>query len=262
MEHNKENILIIETPEGIDFSLRLASPVIRCLAWVLDLFCISVITSALSSLINLFSIISVDITLAVRIISIFVVSIGYGIIMEYFWRGQTVGKNLFKLRVMDIQGLNLQLHQVIIRNLLRFVDILPLFYMVGGLACFTTRYSQRIGDVAANTIVVWNPVINEPDLDQLLPDKYNSFHDYPHLGARLRQRVSPREAGMALQALLRRDQFDLAARVELFKEIADYFKNVVEFPQEAVDGISDEQYIRNVVDVLFRIGPRQICTPV
>ena len=36
------------------------------------------------------------------------------------------------------------------------------------------------------------------------------------------------------------------------QQIAEYFKTIVEFPQEATDGISDEQYIRNVVDILFR----------
>lgn len=252
MDYNNENTLIIEIPEGVDFSLRLAGPIIRCLAWIIDLFCISAITKALSLVTGLLMIFSSDLGNALSVLFYFIVSIGYGIIMEYFWRGQTIGKRLFKLQVMDIQGLNLQLHQVIIRNLFRIVDILPLLYAVGGIACLFTRYSQRLGDVAGNTIVVWTTSINEPDLDQLLPDKYNSFRDYPHLVGRLRQKVTPKEAGVALKALIRRDQFDLAARMELFREIASWFKEIVHFPQEAVDGISDEQYIRNIVDVLFR----------
>ena len=89
-------------------------------------------------------------------------------------------------------------------------------------------------------------------MDQILPDKYNSFKAYPHLEARLRQRTSPDEAGIALQALLRREQLDPPARVELYKEIASHFKKIVPFPAEATDGISDEQYIRNVVEALFR----------
>ena len=252
MNNTKTNILTIETPEGIPFSLRLAGPVTRFLAWSLDFFCIGVITKILGVVIGLLAIISHDIAMAVSIIIYFIVSIGYGMIMEYFWRGQTIGKRLFRLRVMDEQGLSLQFHQVAIRNLLRFVDSLPLFYLVGGIACFVTRNAQRLGDVAANTIVVWSPKIPEPDLDQVLMDKYNSFREYPHLEARLRQRVSPYEAGVALQSLLRRDQLDPVARVELFRDMASHFKAIIPFPQEAVDGISDEQYIRNVVDILFR----------
>ena len=89
--------------------------------------------------------------------------------------------------------------------------------------------------------------------------KYNSFHEYPHLEARLRQRTSPAEANVALQALFRRDELDPLARIELFNEVAEYFRSIVKFPQEATEGISDEQYIRNVVDVLWskRISNRQ-----
>lgn len=244
--------MIIETPEGIEFSLRLAGPVIRCLAWIIDLACIGVLTRLLNSLMNLVLIISPDLAYAGAIFMYFIISIGYGIVLEFFWRGQTIGKHIFGLKVMDIQGLNLQLHQVIIRNLLRVVDNLPAFYLIGGISCLISRYSQRLGDVAANTIVVWNHKTYKPDLEQLMPDKYNSFHDYPHLEARLRQQTSPQEAAIALKALVRRNDLAPQARVKLFREIAEYFRNVVQFPQEAVDGISDEQYIRNVVDVLFR----------
>jgi hypothetical protein len=153
---------------------------------------------------------------------------------------------------MDEGGLRLQFSQILIRNLLRFVDMLPGFYLVGGLACFFSKRSQRLGDFAANTIVVRNPKIEEPNLDQLALGKFNSLRRYPHLEARLRQRVSPDEARLALQSLLRRDEFEPSARVELFAELAAHFRALVVFPQEAVETIADEQYIRNVVDVLFR----------
>jgi hypothetical protein len=196
--------------------------------------------------------ISVDLAYAITMLTYFVVSIGYGIFFEWYWQGQTLGKKFLRLRVMDEKGLRLQFSQVVIRNLLRFIDWLPGLYLIGGLTCFISKRAQRLGDFAANTIVVWNPRILEPDLDQLLEGKYNSFRDYPHVEARLRQRVSPPESQIALQALLRRDGLEPNARVELFHDIASYFKNIVEFPQEAADGISDEQYVRNVVDALYR----------
>ncbi len=146
----------------------------------------------------------------------------------------------------------LQFSQIVIRNLLRFVDMLPAFYLVGGIACLASRRAQRLGDFAANTIVVHNPKIQEPDLDQLLAGKFNSLREYPHLAARLHQRVSAGEARVALQALIRRDELNAQARVELFGEIAAHFRSLVEFPPEATEGITDEQYVRNVVDILFR----------
>ena len=252
MNHGKTNTLTIRTPEGIIFSLLLSGPVIRFLAWTIDLGAIIVISRILSALLGVLGILSLDIASAASIIAYFIVSIGYGILTEWYWRGQTLGKRLFRLRVMDVQGLRLQFSQIVIRNLLRFVDSLPAFYLVGGLACLLSRRTQRLGDVAANTIVVRNPKVSQPDLDQVLTDKYNSFQDYPHLEARLRQRVSPQESALALKALLRRDELTPNARIELMRHIASHFEKIVEFPQQATDGISDEQYVRNVVDALYR----------
>jgi len=55
-----------------------------------------------------------------------------------------------------------------------------------------------------------------------------------------------------LQALLRRNSLEDHARVELFGQIAAHFRSMVEFPPEATEGIIDEQYVRNAVDVLFK----------
>ena len=246
------NTLTIKTPEGIDFSLLLAGPITRFLAWSVDLLVILAINKLLNVLLGTLGILSRDLATAAIILGYFIVSIGYGIVTEWYWHGQTLGKRLLRLRVTDVHGLQLQFSQIVIRNLLRFVDSLPALYLVGGLACLINRRAQRLGDFVANTVVVWNPRLDEPDLDQLLEGKYNSFRQYPHLEARLRQHVSPTEAQIALQALIRRDEFEPRSRVELFQGIVNHFKSVVSFPAEATDGISDEQYLRNVVDALFR----------
>jgi len=252
MNVGKTNTLTIRTPEGVEFSLLLAGPITRFLAWSVDLLMILAINKLLNVVLSLVGILSQDLATAGNILGYFVISIGYGICLEWYWQGQTLGKRLLRLRVTDVHGLQLQFSQIVIRNLLRFVDSLPALYLVGGVACLINRYSQRLGDFAANTIVVWNPRVDEPDLDQLLEGKFNSFCGYPHLEARLRQHVTPAEAQIALQALLRRDEFDPQARVDLFERIVSYYKNIVAFPTEATDGISDEQYVRNIVDALFR----------
>ena len=252
MPQGKTGTLLVQTPEGIVFSLMLAGPVTRLLAWAVDMACIGALSSAIGSGFGLLGLLSPDFARGMAVLSYFVIQIGYGIVLEWFWRGQTLGKRLLRLRVMDAQGLRLQFSQIVIRNLLRFVDMLPAFYLVGGIACLASRRAQRLGDFAANTIVVRNPKIQEPDLDQLLAGKFNSLREYPHLAARLHQRVSPGEARVALQALVRRDELNAQARVELFGEIAAHFRSLVEFPPETTEGITDEQYVRNVVDILFR----------
>jgi uncharacterized RDD family membrane protein YckC len=250
MERTKT--LHIKTPEGITFALPLAGPVVRFLAWIVDFACVFVIMTAINIGIQVTQIVSFDFARAAAIISYFVLSIGYGILCEWYYKGQTLGKRLLSLRVMDIQGLRLQPSQIVIRNLLRFIDSLPVCYLVGGLSCLLSPRSQRLGDLAANTIVTREPKVPRPDLEQLLTHKYNSLRDYPHLAARLRQRTSPHEANIALQALLRRDELDPNARVELFAQIAAHFRKMIPFPQEVIEGITDEQFVRNVVDVLLQ----------
>ena len=252
MISQKTNTVTIRTPEGIEFSMMLAGPVTRFLAWSIDAACIAVIVMIMNVLLGIIGIISRDLATAANFIGYFIVSIGYGIVMEWYWQGQTLGKRILRLRVTDVQGLRLQFNQIVIRNLLRFVDSLPTFYLLGGLTCLINRRYQRLGDFAANTIVTRHPTIQEPDLDQLLNGKFNSFRKYPHLEARLRQRVSPQEAQIALQALVRRDELDPRARIDLFDTMAAHFATVVDFPTEATDGISAEQYVRNVADALFR----------
>lgn len=244
--------LQIRTPEGIVFSQTLASPVTRFLAWAIDLTCIAAAMMVLQVVMAFVQLVSQDFATALSVFVYFILTIGYAIATEYWWRGQTIGKRVLRLRVVDAEGMRLEFSQVAIRNLLRVVDSLPLFYLVGGATAFLSRKAQRLGDIAANTVVIRIPRIAQPDLDKLLPDKFNSLRAYPHLCARLRQRVSPDEASIALQAIMRRDDFDDASRVQLFGELAVHFKAKVEFPAEATDGIADERYVRNVADVLYR----------
>nr|WP_307726379.1 RDD family protein [Trichlorobacter sp.] len=231
--------------------MLLAGPTSRLLALLVDFACISVASTTISTVLRLFTLISQDIFMALTILSGFVISIGYGIGCEWYWQGQTVGKRLLHLRVMDEQGLKLQFSQVVIRNLLRIVDSLPALYLVGGIASLISRKCQRLGDLAAGTIVIRTPKVQLPDLEQLGTEKFNSLAAYPQLVARLRQKVSREEGAIALRALIRREELDPTARLELFRELAVMFRSQVAFPAEAVDGVSDERYVRNVVELLF-----------
>jgi len=248
----RTSTLQIRTVEGVVFSQQLAGPVTRFLAWFVDLLCIGLLMWAVGWLSMLVGFLSWNFAGAFSTLVYFVISIGYGIACEWGWRGQTIGKKLFRLRVVDFEGMRLQFNQIVTRNLLRFVDSLPVVYFVGGLACWFSPKCQRLGDLAANTVVIRNPHVTEPDIEQLVAGKFNSLRQYPHLAARLRQNVSPGEAAVALQSLVRRDEFDPVDRVELFAELAGHFRAKVQFPPEATDGIADEQYLRNVVDVIFR----------
>ncbi len=246
------NSLSIRTPEGITFTLLLAGPVARFLALAMDFACITAAMSALRVLFVLIGFISPDLSAAAYILVYFVVATGYMTAAEWYWRGQTIGKRLLRLQVMEAQGFRIRPSQIVIRNLMRFVDALPGFYLVGGAVCLLSRRSQRLGDIVANTVVVRNRKIPVIDMNQLFSGKYNSLKEHPYLAARLRQRVSTAEAGIALQALIRRDEFEAAERVALFEDLAAHFRGLVEFPEDITHGIADEQYVRDVVEILFR----------
>ncbi len=252
METDAVSTLRLRTPEGITFALPLAGPVARLLAWLLDVAIVMGVTSILGTAAGLLGWLAPDVAVAASTLSFFVVQFGYAMITEWSWRGQTIGKRVLSLRVVDVAGHRLQFSQVAIRNLLRAVDILPGLYLVGGVAMLLSKRGQRLGDLAANTAVIRIPKLTQPDTSQLLAGKFNTLRAHPHLCGRLRQDVSPDEAALALSALQRRDEFEASARVELFRDLAGHFREKVPFPEATTEGLGDEQFVRNVVDVLYR----------
>jgi uncharacterized RDD family membrane protein YckC len=249
----KTAALEIRTPEGVVFSQPLASPVSRFLAYSLDFLVILALQIAVGRVLSLLTVISRDAASAISIATFFLITVGYGMFFEWLWSGRTIGKRVVGLRVIDEGGLPLKGTQVIVRNLMRFIDAAPVFYFVGGMACLISRRCQRLGDLVAGTLVVRIPRSREPRLQEVLGNRFhNAFADHPHLEARLRQKVSPEEGQLVMNALVRRDDLEAAERVNLYAKLADYFRELVAFPEEAVIGLTDEQYLRNVADTVFR----------
>jgi len=243
--------LSIETPEGVVFSFELATPVTRALAWAVDTAAIVLGNMLVGQIAKLVARMNADVANAVSVVGFFVISVVYAIVLEWRWRGQTIGKRLLGLRVMDVHGLRLELPQIALRNLLRVIDMLPFFYLVGGLTCIFSRNAQRLGDMAANTIVARERTMEIPDIEQIAPAKYNSLLTQPHLAARLRSVVTPESAALAVRAVTLRDGYDPLARIVLFRELAEYFRSLVQFPDEAVENLTDEQYVRSVLRVIY-----------
>lgn len=247
--------LQVRTPEGVSFAFALASPVTRLAAWVVDKAVVMAAWMIISALIMLGGWINSDLTRGLLAAGFFVLSLGYGISTEWLWDGQTLGKRLLRLRVMDERGLPLSPSQVVIRNLLRAVDVLPGAYLVGGIVALLNRKVQRLGDLAAATIVVNEERSSGPNLAGLGLAKFNSLRGQLHIAARLRAKTSPALAHAALAALQRRDQFDDAVRVRLFHDLSEHFRLAGAIPPDLVEGISDEQLVRNAVELLYNQRP-------
>jgi uncharacterized RDD family membrane protein YckC len=87
----------------------------------------------------------------------FALTFGYDVLFETLAAGRTSGKRLAGLRVVTALGGPVTFHVSAIRNLLRAIDFLPGAYVVGAAVILIGRRNQRLGDVAAGTLVIRVP---------------------------------------------------------------------------------------------------------
>ncbi len=248
----EKNTIILVTPEGVEFSLVLAGTITRFIAWMIDFFVIITASIFLSKFFLLVEYINLDLAQALNIIFYFLISIGYGIAAEWYWRGQTIGKRLLSLRVIDKNAGKINFHQIFIRNLLRVIDMLPALYLIGGLFNFFTKNGQRLGDIAADTIVIRHSSVSIPDIMQLNSGKYNIFRKFPKFEMRIRQKLQPLQTDLAIQCILRRDSLEPESRILIYKQAADHFDLLLKTPLELKVNLTDEQFLRNIIDSYYK----------
>ena len=135
---------------GSRFVALLVDYLIWLIAVIVLIFLISLIDPSLSH----FSKLGEKWAFALFIFVPFVLYWGYFTLFEAFWSGRTPGKRLAKIRVIQRSGRGIGLFESMTRNLLRIVDQFPLVYAVGAVSIFLTRDHQRLGDLAAGTLVV------------------------------------------------------------------------------------------------------------
>ena len=156
----------VETPESVEVSFELAGPGSRFCALAIDLTLLwlavfvlfVVLMCAGAPLWSQMDDMSDDAAfswfLAILIVLAMVVMFGYHVIFEFLMNGQTPGKRYIQIRVIRDDGTPATGMDIVIRNLVRLVDVLPGAYVVGGIAAFLHPQYKRLGDMAAGTIVV------------------------------------------------------------------------------------------------------------
>lgn len=144
----------IVTPENIAFYYRLAGPFRRLPAYIIDLIVMSLIVTGLVTLILVAAAyLGQPAPQGVAMIAYFFIYWGYGGAFEAIWNGQTPGKYAMGLRVVSTTGLPITAQQAVLRNILRAAD--TIFYLLIAALCFcSTRRFQRLGDLAADTMVI------------------------------------------------------------------------------------------------------------
>lgn len=168
MESNSDQ-LNIDTPELVAIEMPLAGIGSRFIALLVDylIWGAAFLVLGLLSLfllpgIKAFSRISGQWAAALSIFVAFLFNWGYFTLFEAFWNGRTPGKRVAHIRVIQRSGRAIGLFESMARNLVRYIDQIPFFYLVGGIAVFVTRQHQRLGDLAAGTLVVRDCEQEEP----------------------------------------------------------------------------------------------------
>jgi uncharacterized RDD family membrane protein YckC len=168
--------LTIDTPEQIALEFPLASAGSRFLALAIDTliqlggFMVIAIVALLANLVRANIAASLGTwALAILVIVGFLLYYGYYAAFEALWNGQTPGKRAIQLRVITTAGRPISGYDALLRNLLRIVDQLPGIYTVGLLSIFLTERNQRLGDLAADTVVVHEQLIERRNIQRRAP---------------------------------------------------------------------------------------------
>lgn len=218
----------LRTPEQIDLLYDLAGLGSRFMAIAIDMLIQGAVIGALAAVFgfgaalfalnlrdlfgrNSGAVLSVGI--AVAVLLIFLLTWGYFLIFELIWNGQTPGKRVVGIRVLTTRGEPVTLVHALVRNLLRPVDMLPSSYMVGAICILVTRRCQRLGDIAAGTVVVRE---RHAELPRTLPPLDPALALPPHLASAF----SSDDVRLARDFLLRAPYLRAARRAELGRQVA------------------------------------------
>ena len=146
----------VELADGVTLQLRVAGPAVRALSWLIDLliaigcFILAAIVLEIAGAIT-----SAEVGQGLMLLSVFLFKWFYNVFFEMGKRQATPGQRGMGLKVASVSGAPPRLPQSLIRNLLRTIDILPFAYLTGLICALSNRRFQRLGDLVADTVVVY-----------------------------------------------------------------------------------------------------------
>lgn len=164
-----DTVVCAETPEGIAIELRPSGLSARAFAYLLDflirfgvLYAVAIVTSIMGGF-----------GVGLLLILWFGLEWFYPVVFELSRWGATPGKRVLGIKVVMDNGLPITPAASITRNLLRTADFLPALYGFGVISMLLRRDFKRLGDIAANTLVVYQPApppkVTIDDVEPLAP---------------------------------------------------------------------------------------------
>lgn len=235
----------ILTPEHVQIRLTPAGPGSRFLALIVD----SLSAAAVAATVALFLVPLLPAGLGTALFATFnfLLTWGYHVFFEVRSRGQSPGKRLLGLRVVDGRGLPLTWEQSFVRNVVRILDFAPAFYGFGAFVLGLDPQRRRLGDIVADTVVVEEGRAAVLALDVMRKEAPTSLRTQ-HLQRQIRRRVGIEEREFLAQLLLRAEGLEPRARFDLFEEVGSYYRRRLEIDDRTLSG---ENLVRGVAAVLF-----------
>lgn len=237
-----EDRMMIETPEGLTMTVHLAGVGSRFVAALID-WTIQIVLTAAALVVFVEFGVGGGAATGLFAIATFLVFFVYDVAFEVLAAGRTPGKRWTSLRVVRSSGQPVGFIASAIRNLLRIVDILPGVYLVGITSVLVTRRNQRLGDLAADTVVARAPRksgrATEPVTARPLPSSLATWDV---------SAVSAEELATVRSFLDRRDSLDWGARGELARAMAEQLRpRVGGVPEDPA--LDDEAFLEQLARV-------------
>jgi len=226
---------LISTPENVDLHLELAGAGNRILACLIDTlltyglmtgvtivcWCIDYLIGTAPILPSARVVIAVIVTVIGFVLS-FLIYFGYFIYFETAWQGLTPGKKVAGIRVIEQNGQPVSRSSVFIRNLLRVID--EGLLLIGLLVMIIDPKERRLGDLAANTIVIRERKTSFSTTDLKLTAQLSESDAFDA------GRISGEEYELLLSFLKRRQQLDRSHRIAVANKLEEYFAQKLGVP--------------------------------
>lgn len=236
----------ISTPENVDLHLELAGLANRIVAAYID----TVITYLAILLIYLAMGIGVyvlkeygldkevrdiisTVALIVAFLASFVIFFGYFMFFEIIWRGQTPGKKIMNIRVINQNGEPVTTSSIIMRNLLRVVDVGV--GLIGVVVMLFGKTERRLGDIAASTLVIKEL---KDHGSEIIIDRSRHQEIFADTA-----RLTPPEYELLTSYLSRRSKLAHGYKERLASKLEGYFRNKLQSPYH---GESPDFYLESL----------------
>lgn len=238
----------IATPEAVELSFALAGVGSRALATGIDY----AIQISLFSVVLLFAILLAGVAgdaaliIFASLAGFFVIYV-YDVLFEAFRGGRTPGKQVSGLRVVRDTGAPVDLRAALIRNIVKLVDGPLTLYAVGIASIIVTRRNQRLGDLAAGTLVVRERFASEPKAPPPLPPGWSQPAPAPVPGSVRRWDtggVSAADITVVRGFLRRRMELDREPRGRIGTDLAGHLRPLV---AGADSSMTDERFLEELV---------------